>query len=75
MPLQLGLSWKDNIPFNSNWALNGGYQFLRTGDKDQIAEIKSGTVYTKNSQGYSRLMKLNEYVGLPNTSKHKLQSN
>jgi outer membrane receptor for ferrienterochelin and colicins len=46
---------------------------LLTGDKDQIAEIKSGTVYTKNSQGYSRLMKLNEYVGLPNTSKHKLQ--
>ena len=58
---------------NPNWSLSGGYQYLRTGDKDQIADIKSGTVYTKNSQGYSRLMKLNEYVGLPNTSKHKLQ--
>lgn len=59
--------------FNANWSINGGYQFLRTGDKDQIAAIKSGTVYTKNTQGYSRLMKLNEYVGLPNTSTHKLQ--
>jgi outer membrane receptor for ferrienterochelin and colicins len=59
--------------FNANWSINGGYQYLRTGDKDQIAAIKSGTVYSKNSQGYSRLMKLNEYVGLPNTSTHKLQ--
>ncbi len=58
---------------NEKWTLSGGYQYLVTGDKDQIAEIKAGTVYTKNSQGYSRLLKLNEYVGLPNTSKHKLQ--
>jgi outer membrane receptor for ferrienterochelin and colicins len=59
--------------FNANFTLSGGYQYLRTGDKDQIAEIKSGIVYTKNEQGYSRILKLNEYVGLPNTSKHKLQ--
>lgn len=58
---------------NEKWTLSGGYQYLVTGDKDQIAEIKAGTVYTKNSQGYSRLMQLNEYVGLPNTSKHKFQ--
>ena len=60
---------------NEKWTLSGGYQYLVTGDKDQIAEIKAGTVYTKNSKGYSRLMQLNEYVGLPNTSKHKLQFN
>lgn len=59
--------------FNANWSINGGYQYLRTGDKDQIEAIKSGTVYTKNNQGFSRLMKLNEYVGLPNASTHKLQ--
>lgn len=58
---------------NTHWTISGGYQFLVTGDKDQIAEIKFGTVYTKNNQGYSRLLRLNEYVGLPNTSKHKLQ--
>jgi len=68
-----GFELEGQHKINSNWTLSGGYQFLQTGDKDQIAEIKSGTVYTKNSQGYSRLMKLNEYVGLPNTSKHKLQ--
>ena len=68
-----GFELEGQHKINSNWTLSGGYQFLQTGDKDQIAEIKSGTVYTKNSQGYSRLMKLSEYVGLPNTSKHKLQ--
>ena len=68
-----GFELEGQHKINTNWTLSGGYQFLQTGDKDQIAEIKSGTVYTKNSQGYSRLMKLNEYVGLPNTSKHKLQ--
>jgi outer membrane receptor for ferrienterochelin and colicins len=68
-----GIELEGQHKLNTNWAISGGYQFLQTGDKDQIAEIKSGTVYTKNSQGYSRLMKLNEYVGLPNTSKHKLQ--
>ena len=68
-----GFELEGQHKINTNWTLSGGYQFLKTGDKDQIAEIKSGTVYTKNSQGYSRLMKLNEYVGLPNTSKHKLQ--
>ncbi|MFM6995077.1 MAG: TonB-dependent receptor plug domain-containing protein [Sediminibacterium sp.] len=68
-----GFELEGQHQLNTNWTLSGGYQFLQTGDKDQIAEIKSGTVYTKNSQGYSRLMKLNEYVGLPNTSKHKLQ--
>ncbi len=68
-----GFELEGQHKINTNWTLSGGYQYLQTGDKDQIAEIKSGTVYTKNSQGYSRLMKLSEYVGLPNTSKHKLQ--
>ncbi len=68
-----GFELEGQHKINTNWTLSGGYQYLQTGDKDQIAEIKSGTVYTKNSQGYSRLMKLNEYVGLPNTSRHKLQ--
>ena len=68
-----GLELEAVQKLNQDWTLSGGYQYLVTGDKDQIAEIKSGTVYTKNAQGYSRLMRLNEYVGLPNTSKHKLQ--
>ena len=68
-----GIELEGQHKLNQSLTLSGGYQYLVTGDKDQIAEIKSGTVYTKNSQGYSRLLRLNEYVGLPNTSKHKLQ--
>lgn len=68
-----GIELEGQHKLTSNWTISGGYQYLLTGDKDQIQEIKSGTVYTKNNQGYSRLLRLNEYVGLPNTSKHKLQ--
>ncbi len=60
--------------FAKGWTSAIGYQFLITGDKDQIASIKSGTVYTKNDNGTSRLLKLSDYVGLPNTSKHRLQA-
>jgi len=50
-----------------------GYQYLETGDKDQIKTIKSGTVYTRNADGSSRVLVMSDYVGLPNTSKHKFQ--
>ena len=53
--------------------VSGGYQFVKTGDKDQIAQIKSGTVYTRDANGLSRRLSLSEYVGLPNNSKHKFQ--
>ena len=53
--------------------LSGGYQYLETGDKDQIAQIKAGKVYTRDANGYSRLLTLSDYVGLPNNSKHKAQ--
>jgi outer membrane receptor for ferrienterochelin and colicins len=46
---------------------------LSTGDKDQIAQIKAGKVYTRDVNGYSRLLKLSDYVGLPNNSNHKAQ--
>ncbi len=60
--------------FNNRWSSSAGYQFLITGDKDQIANIKSGIVYTKNTNGTSRLLNLSDYVGLPNTSKHRFQA-
>ncbi len=56
-----------------NLIVSGGYQYLETGDKDQIAHIKAGTVYTRDANGYSRLLTLSDYVGLPNNSKHKAQ--
>jgi outer membrane receptor for ferrienterochelin and colicins len=58
---------------SKNIFISGGYQYLETGDKDQIAQIKAGKVYTRDAAGYSRLLKLSEYVGLPNNSKHKAQ--
>lgn len=59
---------------NANFNTSIGYQFLVTGDKDQISTIKQGIVYTKNQDGTSRKMKMNDYVGLPNTSKHRFQA-
>ena len=53
--------------------LSGGYQFLETGDKDQIAQIKAGKVYTRDLNGFSRKLTLSDYVGLPNNSKYKAQ--
>ncbi len=53
--------------------VSGGYQYVKTGDKDQIAQIKAGTVYTRDANGLSKRLSLSEYVGLPNNSKHKFQ--
>ena len=59
--------------YSNGFTSSFGYQFLLTGDKDQIASINNGTVYTKNPNGTSRLLRLSDYVGLPNTSKHRFQ--
>ena len=53
--------------------VSGGYQYLKTGDKAQIAEIKTGTVFSRDANGYSQRLLLKNYVGLPNNSKHKIQ--
>ena len=58
---------------NNQFSVNGGYQFVITGDKDQIAQIKAGTVYTRDANGNSRRLTMSDYVGLPNNSKHKAQ--
>lgn len=59
---------------NANFNTSVGYQFLITGDKDQINNIKKGIVYTKNQDGTSRKLNIDDYVGLPNTSKHRIQA-
>lgn len=56
-----------------HFIVNGGYQYLETGDKDQIQQIEAGRVYTRDANGYSRLLSLKDYVGLPNNSKHRAQ--
>ena len=70
----LELEFKQNI--NNHLVFSGGYQYLITGDKDQIAEIKAGTVYTRNASNASNMstrLTMSDYAGLPNVSKHKAQ--
>jgi len=57
----------------NQFSINGGYQLVITGDKDQITQIKAGTVYTRDANGNSRRLTMSDYVGLPNNSKHKGQ--
>jgi outer membrane receptor for ferrienterochelin and colicins len=68
-----GIEVESKYQLNHNWSLSGGYQFILTGDKDQIEQIKAGTVYTRNASGISSRLTMSDYVGLPNVSKHKAQ--
>jgi outer membrane receptor for ferrienterochelin and colicins len=68
-----GIEIEAKQKLNDRFSISAGYQFLVTGDKDQIKNIESGTVYTRGADGSSRKLVMNDYVGLPNTSKHKVQ--
>lgn len=51
--------------------IKGGYQFLYTGDKDVMRDIKDGKVFARNvASGLTERMKLADYGGLPNRSRH-----
>ena len=63
---ELELTWK---PF-SNLSISSGYQYLNTADKDERRSVKDGKQYTRDANGYSRLLQLKEYIGLPNRSRH-----
>ncbi len=54
----------------SRLQIQTGYQYLTTADKDELADIKKGIVFTKNADGTSRLLRRSEYAGLPNRSAH-----
>ena len=68
-----GIELEAKQKINDHFSISAGYQYLVTGDKDQIKNIESGTVYTRGADGSSRKLTMNDYVGLPNTSKHKVQ--
>lgn len=63
---ELNISHKISKPFT----LNIGYQFLLSGNTEEIDRINQGLVYTKNPDGSSRKMELSDYFGLANRSKH-----
>ena len=52
------------------FTVTSGYQFLLTADKEQVENIKSGNVYTKDANGNVRRMDISEYYGLPNRSRN-----
>ena len=65
-----GVETQLNVKIIPQIAIAVGYQYLLTADKDQVKEIKAGKIYTIDASGFARLMRLDEYVGLPNRSKH-----
>lgn len=68
-----GFEFEAKHQFSKFFTISTAYQYLVTGDKDQIAQIKDGTVYTRDANGFSRKLNVSEYVGLPNNSTHKAQ--
>ncbi|MEY3208495.1 MAG: hypothetical protein RL064_526, partial [Bacteroidota bacterium] len=77
--LNIGRAFTTGVELEAKYQLakglmvSGGYQYLKTGDKDEIAEIKTGTVFSRDANGYSQRLSLKNYAGLPNNSKHKVQ--
>jgi outer membrane receptor for ferrienterochelin and colicins len=65
-----GLEFEFIFKLSKKLDLSTGYQYLNTADKEDLQNIKAGKVYTRNSDGTSRLLNKNEYTGLPNRSKH-----
>ena len=55
---------------NKQFSTTAGYQLLLSADKEQLKEIKANRVYTKDVNGFPRLMNRSEYFGLPNRSTH-----
>lgn len=66
-----GIETNFQYQFSQKINIAGGYQFLVTADKDELKIVKQGdTYYTRDANGSSRPLKRNEYIGLPNRSKH-----
>jgi outer membrane receptor for ferrienterochelin and colicins len=53
--------------------VNFGYQYLQTADKDERGRILQQKEYIRDVSGSTRIMKIVDYVGLPNRSKHQAQ--
>ncbi len=65
-----GGEFEFNYQATAQIKISTGYQYLLTADKEELANIKAGKIYTRNADGTSRLLSQNEYAGLPNRSKH-----
>ena len=55
--------------------LSGGYQYLRTADKEELKKIKDGIVYTRDIQSNESFkVRRSDYAGLPNRSAHMINA-
>ncbi len=64
-----GIEVDMNVKINKNIQLFGGYQYLDTGNKDDIARIEQGLFY-RDANGVSQRLQKSSYFGLVNRSKH-----
>ncbi|WP_132795599.1 TonB-dependent receptor plug domain-containing protein [Tenacibaculum skagerrakense] len=66
-----GLELETDYRINTNLRFSAGYQFLDTGDKEEINQIKRGEVFFRRTPtSPSELLSINDYFGLANRSKH-----
>lgn len=66
-----GVEVDANYKVNNNLRVSLGYQFLDTGDKEELAKIKNGQVFfRRNSSSPSEQLLVSDYFGLANRSKH-----
>lgn len=63
---ELEVNWQ---PTNT-LTISSGYQWLQTADKDELRSIKEGKEFTRDENGFSRVLRRDEYTGLPNRSNH-----
>lgn len=66
-----GIELDFKYKFSNNFKFIAGYQFLEAKDKEEINNIKTGTVYYRRTPtSSSEVLKLSNYFGLANRSKH-----
>ncbi|MCX6317868.1 MAG: TonB-dependent receptor [Bacteroidetes bacterium] len=53
-----------------SFRISAGYQLLFTADKEELKSVKAGEQFTRDANGYSRILTRSEYTGLPNRSRH-----
>lgn len=68
-----GIEVDINYKINKNLRFLAGYQFLDTGNKEEIDQIKEGIFY-KDENGISRKLDPSAYFGLANRSRHMLNA-
>ncbi len=66
----LGGEINTTLNIRHGFTISAGYQFLNTGDKEEVSKIKKGLIFTRNNDGTSRTLLLSEYRGLAARSTH-----